>query len=123
MMRLYVEHFNSGNVKTHKNSSVAWIKDKGPIVESYIGFIETYLDPLHRRAEFESWVAFVNKKESKVFEDLVTHAEKFIPHLPWGKDFECDEFSKPDYTTLDVLTFATSGTPLGINIPNYDDIR
>lgn len=102
MIQNYVEHFKFGDVDKHKDSQRNWIKDVGPIVETNIGFIETYLDPSGARAEFEGFVSIVDKKTSKLFNTLVDKAEGLIAKLPWAKEFEKDKFSKPDFTNLDV---------------------
>ena len=123
MHELYIEHFKNGSIDTHKESQRAWIKDKKPVVESNIGWIETYIDPENIRAYFEGWVAIVDKVKSEKFQKLVENSEKIIPQLPWPRSMEKENFLAPDFTTLEIICFATNSCPLGINIPNYDDIR
>lgn len=88
-----------------------------------MGWIETYVDPSGTRAYFEGWVAIVDKVKSEKFRNLVKASEHIIPLMPWPKEWEKDNFLAPDFTMLEVISFATNGCPLGINVPNYDDIR
>ena len=124
MLSAYIKHYQTGDIEDHKESQRLWVKDKGPVVETNLGHIETYLDPLQTRAYWEGMVAIVDKKASEIVGHLVNNAESLLEKfIPWPKEFEKDAFLKPDFTSLVVLTFASYDTPRGINIPNYDDIR
>jgi dipeptidyl-peptidase-3 len=126
------------------------VKDIGPVVESYIGFIETCvcIPPtilyrltllkatwirmavapngkasarFHRRLRLgdghqTGFVAIVDKEMSTKYETLVNDAPELIKDLPWGPDFEVDVFRKPDFTALQIVSFATGGIPAGINV-------
>lgn len=53
MIDEYVESFRTGSIKHHINSQRWWVKDKKPVVEANIGWIETYIDPLGVRASYQ----------------------------------------------------------------------
>ena len=58
------------------------------------------MDPLRVRAEWEGFVSVVNKHESALLAKLVENAPTLLTYLPWGKNFEVEEFKKPDFTSL-----------------------
>lgn len=123
MLNAYALSFGAGSIEAFKEAQRIWVKDQKPILETNLGFVETYRDPHGVRGEWEGFVALVNLERTRAFGKLVDSAESMIPKLPWSKDFEKDKFLSPDFTSLEVLSFQSSGVPAGINLPNYDDIR
>lgn len=84
----------------------------------------TYRDPAGERGEFFGWTAIMNSLLSTKFQNMVQNAESFLVELPWGEGFEKDKFSKPDFTSIDVLAFAGSTVPVGLSIPiTYEELR
>lgn len=125
MIDYYIESFNTGSVEAHKKSQIEWVKDIKPVVETNIGWIETYIDPMGSRGYYEGMVALVDKENTKKFTTLVQNASDLLSpqNIPWTEEIENYPFKEPDYTQIDVVCFASDGCPMGINIPNYDDIR
>lgn len=66
MISAYIQHFQSGDMEQHRESQKHWISDKAPIIETNLGFIEHYLDPTKVRAEWEGFVAIVDKDKSGI---------------------------------------------------------
>lgn len=124
MLNAFAESFTRGDLNLHKEGSRYWVLDKEPVVEGYIGWMFTYRDPAGERGEYFGWTAVMNRKLSEQLKAMVQEAENFLVDLPWGKDFEKDKFSKPDFISIDVMAFAGSGVPRGMSIPiTYEELR
>lgn len=54
-----------------------------------------YEDPKQVRAEWEGWVAVVDKEKSVRIQKFVAQAPELIKILPWPQEFEKDKFLKP----------------------------
>lgn len=80
-----------------------------------VGGCATLLQSVDTRNNISPWyyttgfTAIVDKQLSAKYERLVNRAPELIQVLPWGKDFEVDIFRKPDFTALEVVSFATGG--------------
>lgn len=122
MLESYHTTFRNGSMQAYVDSQRYWLQDLNPRVETNIGFVETYRDPQGVRAEWEGFVAMVNQEQTLKFNRLVDNAPLFVSRLPWTAEFERETLNKPDFTSLEVLSFATCGVPAGINIPNLTEL-
>lgn len=53
MIQCYIQSFQNGDINKHKESQKYWVLDKKPVVETNIGWIDSYVDPLGVRASYE----------------------------------------------------------------------
>ncbi|OAE31762.1 hypothetical protein AXG93_4874s1270 [Marchantia polymorpha subsp. ruderalis] len=119
----FIDYLETGSIESHKRSQVLWLNQKEPSIDVNIGFVETYRDPHGSRAEFEGYVATINKAASKQFLALTERADKLLALLPWPKEFHGEKFQCPDFTCFEIVVYANGTIPTGINLPNYEDVR
>jgi dipeptidyl-peptidase-3 len=116
-------HWETGELDEYIRYSGIWVDDIDPVVEFYHGLIEMYRDPAGHRCEYESFVAAVDPGESRFLHDFVAHSSTILPLLPYPPCYERPSFVAPSYDALNILTFCITGMWIGINIPNYEEIR
>jgi dipeptidyl-peptidase-3 len=59
MLESYALSFGAGSIEAFKESQRIWVKDQKPVLETNLGFVETYRDPHGVRGEWEGFVALV----------------------------------------------------------------
>ncbi len=82
-LQSYVACFRDGTLASHVQGSRHWVQDKGPTVESYIGFIESY----QLRWVYWSRRLYVEARRVTVCLSCTAHAGEVVSSSTEG--FEC----------------------------------
>src|SRR5688572_3460979 len=121
-----VKFYRTGETADRVQYDIAWVADKASPVDTINGFIEVYMDPRGIKGSWEALVFYVNPEKAKRIKALGAEAQWFEDHMPFDP-----RFRKPNVTgivanAIDVvIEMGDSGpiTPIGINLPNDEQIR
>ena len=125
-LKALVQWYRTGDDGDRAKYDIAWVKDKDAPVDTINGFIEVYMDPRGVKGSWEAVVFHVNKEKTERIKKFAENAQWFEDHMPYDA-----KYRKPNVTgivanAIDVVVeTGDSGpvTPIGINLPNDQQIR
>lgn len=121
-----IEFYETGDLKTFDEYSIAWVENTEPRVDFVNGFIECYGDPLGLKCSWESIVNFKNLEATKRTETLSNNAQWFEDNSPVDKAFKKDKVKGVSAKVINAAILAGDLYPasaIGINLPNSDWVR
>ncbi|MBS1630636.1 MAG: dihydrofolate reductase [Bacteroidetes bacterium] len=125
-LKLLIQFYQTGDLKTFDDYSIAWVHDLNSRVDVVNGFIEVYLDALGKKGSFESVVSIKDLEETKRIAKIASYAQWFEDHsplMPEHKKKQVKGISAKAITVIVESGDAAPSTPIGINLPNADWIR
>ncbi len=123
---LLIEFYQTGDLQTWDDYSVAWVKDTAGIIDYINGFIEVYNDPKGYKGTYESVVQIKDFDMTKKMKIIGNHAQWFEDHSPIMDEFKKKNVVGVTYNVVNVAGeagAASPSTPIGINLPNSNWIR
>lgn len=123
---LLVSYYETGDLATFDQYSIAWVENTEPLVDFVNGFIECYGDPLGLKCSWESIVNFKDIEATKRTETLSANAQWFEDHSPVAPEFKKEKVKGITAKVIKAAILAGDlypPTAIGINLPNSDWVR
>jgi dipeptidyl-peptidase-3 len=123
---LLIEYYETGDLKTFDDYSIAWTNDTDSRIDVVNGFIETYGDPLSFRASYESVVSFRDEEATKRTKIISDNAQWFEQNSPIADEHKRKEVKGVSAKVITVVALGgdtAPNPPIGINLPNANWIR
>ena len=123
---LLVQYYETGDLHTFDQYTIAWVQNTEPLVDFVNGFTESYGDPLGMKASWESIVNFKDLEATKRTLQLSDNAQWFESNSPVAPEFKKEEVKG---VSAKVIKAAILGgdlypsTAIGINLPNSNWVR
>lgn len=123
---LLVSYYETGDLTTFDQYSIAWVENTEPLVDFVNGFIECYGDPLGLKCSWESIVNFKDIEATKRTETLSANAQWFEDNSPVAPEFKKEKVKGITAKVIKAAILAGDlypPTAIGINLPNSDWVR
>ena len=121
-----ITFYRTGEEADRRAYDIAWVQDKDSPVDTINGFIEVYLDPRGVKGSWEGLVFYVNQAKTQRIKTIAANAQWFEDHMPWDAKYRKPSVQGIVANAIDVVVeTGDSGpvTPIGINLPNDQEIR
>lgn len=123
---LLVRFYQTGDLKTFDEYSIAWVNDVNSRIDVVNGFIEVYMDAIGKKGSFEAVVSMKDMEATKRIAAIAAQAQWFEDHsplLPQHKKKQVKGITAKAITVIVESGDSAPSTPIGINLPNADWIR
>ncbi len=125
-LRALVKWYQTGEDADRVAYDIAWVQDKDSPVDTINGFIEVYMDPRGVKGAWEALVFYVNREKTEGIRKLAANAQWFEDRMPWDPKYRKQGVTGITANAIEVVVeTGESGpiTPVGINLPNDQNIR
>jgi dipeptidyl-peptidase III len=121
-----IRFYRTGETEDRRRYDIAWVADNESTVDTINGFIEVYMDARGAKGAWESLVYYVHPEKTAAVRAIANHAQWFEDRMPWDPRWRKPQVTGVTARAIEVIVEAgDSGpmTPIGINLPNDQEIR
>lgn len=121
-----IKYYETGDLTLFDQFNIEWVQDSDASIDFINGFIETYSDPLGRKAMWESCVYLKNEESNHRAQILSQNAQWFEDHAPIDPCFRKSQVIGVSARVVEMMLIGGDNFPstaIGINLPNSNDIR
>jgi dipeptidyl-peptidase III len=121
-----VRFYRTGETEDRRRYDIAWVADNESTVDTINGFIEVYMDARGAKGAWESLVYYVHPEKTAAVRAIADQAQWFEDRMPWHSQWRKPQVTGVSARAIEVIVEAgDSGpmTPIGINLPNDQEIR
>ena len=125
-LKALIKWYQTGETADRVAYDIAWVQDKDSPVDTINGFIEVYMDPRGHKGSWEALVYFANPEKTADIRKIAENAQWFEDRMPWSPQYRKQGVRGITANAIDVvIETGDSGpiTPVGINLPNDQEIR
>ena len=125
-LRALVTFYRTGRTEDRRAYDIAWVRDQQSTVDTMNGFIEVYMDARGVKGSWEALVYYVHPEKTAAAQAIAEHAQWFEDRMPWDPKYRKPKVTGVTARAIEVVMESGDAgpmTPIGVNLPNDQEIR